>query len=556
MTNKYNGETVKFFLEKGHLVSPDFFESDRLEINNNKLLDLIKEKIKSSDKPLIINKDFVRLINQTHLLLDINWKEFEKTKVLSEKGKDKRLYNTFLEILNYDGSEQKKKELGVILKEINQSEEESNLIIEEEKSEEESNLIILKSYNKLSKKRDPQDFVSYYNNKYEGLKKILLNRTELQNTMSISRAINKTNREEISIIGMVNEKNVSKNDNIILTLEDVTGKISVLINKSKSEIYEKAKNITLDEVIGINGIASSNIIFVNNLFFPDVPLNNTIKKSSKETYAAFISDLHVGSRLFLREEFMRFIQWLNGEYGNEQQQKISKKVKYLFIVGDLVDGVSIYPGQEPELEIKDVIEQYNECSRLLKMIRSDIKIIACGGQHDALRLSEPQPPFDKTYSKALYDLPNFYAVSNPSLMNIGSTKDFEGFNILIYHGASFHYYISNVDQLRYNNTPDNPHFVMHYLLQKRHLAPTHGSTVYVPDTQEDPLVMDKVPDIFVCGDMHRSDISQYNNVITINCSCWQSKTDFQEKVGNDPDSAKVPLFNLMSREIKILNFGD
>ena len=97
---------------------------------------------------------------------------------------------------------------------------------------------------------------------------------------------------------------------------------------------------------------------------------------------------------------------------------------------------------------------------------------------------------------------------------------------------------------------------MHYLLQKRHLAPTHGSTVYVPDTQEDPLVIDKVPDLFVCGDMHRSDISQYNNVITINCSCWQSKTDFQEKVGNDPDSAKVPLFNLMNREIKILNFGE
>ena len=267
-------------------------------------------------------------------------------------------------------------------------------------------------------------------------------------------------------------------------------------------------------------------------------------------------NIHPGE--ILREEFMKFIDWLNGnlKYGTEQQQQISKKVKYLFIVGDLVDGVGIYPGQEPELEIKDVIEQYNECSRLLKMIRSDIKIIACGGQHDALRLSEPQPPFDKTYSKALYELPNFYAVSNPSLINIGSTKDFEGFNVLIYHGASFHYYISNVDQLRYSHTPDNPHFAMHYLLQKRHLAPTHGSTVYVPDTQEDPLVIDKVPDLFVCGDMHRSDISQYNNVITINCSCWQSKTDFQEKVGNDPDSAKVPLFNLMNREIKILNFGE
>ena len=33
-------------------------------------------------------------------------------------------------------------------------------------------------------------------------------------------------------------------------------------------------------------------------------------------------------------------------------------------------------------------------------------------------------------------------------------------------------------------------------------------------------------------------------------------TAFEEKVGNDPDPGKVPMFNLKTREIKILDFSD
>lgn len=555
MTQNDKKEIVKYFLSKGYLISPDFLENYNNSSNDNLLISL-KEKISNKEQISVINNDILNILKENQLIPDINWNEFENSRILYEKGRDTRMYTTFLKLLNYSISKEKKDELNTILEDIKKEPELTEELIENKQIEDNNNVILVKSYNNPPKKREPQDFVHYYNKRYESLKKILLNRIELQNTLSISRVLNKNNREEISIIGMVIEKNVTKNDNLIITIEDITGQISILINKSKPELYEKAKNITLDEVIGVLGIASNKLIFVNNLLFPDVPLNNIQKKADLESYAAFISDIHVGSRLFLREEFMKFINWINGESGNEQQRKLATNIKYLFIVGDLVDGVGVYPAQEPELVIKDVIEQYNELAKLLSLIRSDIKIIACGGQHDAIRLSEPQPVFDKTYSKALYNLPNFIAVSNPSTINIGSTKTFEGFNVLIYHGASFHYYISNVDQLRFNNTPDNPHYTMHYLLQKRHLAPTHGSTVYVPDIYEDPLVIDKVPDIFVSGDMHRSDISQYNNIITINCSCWQGKTDFQEKIGNDPDPAKVPIFNLKTREIKIINFGE
>jgi len=47
----------------------------------------------------------------------------------------------------------------------------------------------------------------------------------------------------------------------------------------------------------------------------------------------------------------------------------------------------------------------------------------------------------------------------------------------------------------------------------------------------------------------------YNNILLVASSCWQAKTPFEEKVGNNPDPCKVPVFNLKSREIKILDFS-
>jgi len=40
----------------------------------------------------------------------------------------------------------------------------------------------------------------------------------------------------------------------------------------------------------------------------------------------------------------------------------------------------------------------------------------------------------------------------------------------------------------------------------------------------------------------------------ISGSCWQAKTSFQEKLGHEPEPARVPLVNLKTREIKILKF--
>ena len=53
-----------------------------------------------------------------------------------------------------------------------------------------------------------------------------------------------------SIIGIVTEKRITKNKNLLLEVEDLTGKARLLITQNKEETFEKSKKILLDDVIG------------------------------------------------------------------------------------------------------------------------------------------------------------------------------------------------------------------------------------------------------------------------------------------------------------------
>jgi len=190
----------------------------------------------------------------------------------------------------------------------------------------------------------------------------------------------------------------------------------------------------------------------------------------------------------------------------------------------------------------------------LSKIRSDITITISPGNHDALRIAEPQPVLDKKLAEPLWNLKNVVMTTNPSLVNVHSSKNFPGFDILLYHGYSFQYYIDNVDSIRLNGGSDKPDLIMKFLLQKRHLAPTHTSTLYIADPKEDPLVIENIPDFFVTAHMHRAVAADYNNITMLNCSCWIGQTPFMEKMGIHPDPCKAMLINLKTRNVKILDF--
>ena len=214
---------------------------------------------------------------------------------------------------------------------------------------------------------------------------------------------------------------------------------------------------------------AENIVFANNILWPDVPATKELKKSPEECYAVFLSDFHVGSDKFLPKEFNHFLQWINGEIGTEEQKQIAQKIKYAFIIGDLVDGLGIYPGQEEELVIKDIYQQYEECAKLLKKIPPHINLIICPGNHDAMRIAEPQPELYKDFAKPIWEIENTIMVSNPAVVNIHSSEGFDGFNILLYHGYSFDYYVAEVDSIRVKGGYDRADLIMRFLLQRRHL---------------------------------------------------------------------------------------
>lgn len=413
---------------------------------------------------------------------------------------------------------------------------------------------VLSNHKSSGKKYTVKDFSQIFLARYQFLERLLSSRQGLQSTLAINRLLNKKEKENISVIGLVVEINETKSGNLMLALEDPTGTIKVLISKSKAELFSEAKDLVPDEVIALNGLYNDGIIFADQIFWPEIPYAEELKKSEEEEYAVFLSDLHVGSKQFLGEAFDKFLRWINGRAGHEEQRAVAEKVKYIFIAGDLVDGVGVYPSQEDDLELKNLTDQYNEFVQLIKQIPGDKKIIVSPGNHDGVHLAEPQPLFYEHFAPEMFKLPNLILVNNPALIKIGQTATFSGFKVLLYHGFSFDYYVANVASIREGGGYHRADLIMKFLLRRRHLAPSFTSTPYRPGFQDDPLLIKEVPDFFLSGHIHYSKVANYRGTTLVCGSCWQGKTSYQEKLGHEPEPGRVPLVNLKTREVKVLKF--
>ncbi len=412
---------------------------------------------------------------------------------------------------------------------------------------------VLFSYAKKSHKRSYDDFVAHLHRRFSALSSFLRNRQELQGLTAIHRAAQHRG-ERIAVIGMVSEKSITKNGHVLLTIEDPTGELRVLASTKRKELHDLARDVVLDEVLGVVGRMADGLLFADTLLFPDIPLTHELKKGPLEEYVAVIGDPQVGSKYFLTKDFMKMIHFLRGELGNEEQRRIARKIRYVLVPGDLVDGVGVYPGQEEDLAIKDIKEQYAAFAQYLKLIPEHMQILVIPGNHDAGRIAEPQLPPYKDFAAALYAMPNVTLLSNPSLVRLGATQTFAGFTFLLYHGYSLIYYADNVPSIREQGGQKRAELIMRFLLQRRHLAPTHGSNLFIPDAEQDPLVISTVPDFFITGHIHRVSVANYRGVTMVNASAWLDTTDEQERRGLEPQPARLPLINLRTRDVKVINF--
>jgi len=387
------------------------------------------------------------------------------------------------------------------------------------------------------------DFVSYFKYRFEFLRGLLVERG-FDNLSSIRRL--GVNSGVYTIVAMISGKRITKSKNLLIEIEDLTGRSVVLVNRENKKLFERAQNLVLDDILGFRVSGSSKMLFANDFIFPESRLEKE-RFGDVDEFVAFSGDFHVGSRMFLEDRVLKFVDWLNGEVGDERHRAIAKKVRYLFLVGDNIDGVGIYPGQEKFLKIKSCRAQYRKLEEILRKIRKDVLIVMCPGQNDAVWLGEPQAAISNKWASGLVGMGNLFLVSNPCEVEIGS-----GFRVLMYHGASVNGFVGEMPKLRGVRVSK----IMKEILKRRHLAPIYGIMDYIPRKDKDDLVIESVPDIFVVGDRHRAEVESYNNVLMVSTSCWQSITPFEERVGNNPDPCKVPLFNLNTREVKIMDFSD
>jgi len=88
---------------------------------------------------------------------------------------------------------------------------------------------LISSIPTIGKKLEVGDFVNYFRNRFSEMRNILQERPELENLLSINKISG--NRQGISIVGIVSDKKVTKNQNILLDVEDLTGKIKAKLHR-------------------------------------------------------------------------------------------------------------------------------------------------------------------------------------------------------------------------------------------------------------------------------------------------------------------------------------
>ena len=390
------------------------------------------------------------------------------------------------------------------------------------------------------------DFTKLFLDRYSALRKILrTQRREMANAIPINK-IKKTMMKEIQIVGIVKEVRTTTNGHRLIELEDDTDTAKCIALKNNRDILQTANEVVNDEIIGIRGQLSRNgdLIVIHNVIYPDISIQNERHKAEVPLYTAFLSDIHIGSKQFMQEQWQAFLRWINGEMGNTRQRDVAGKIKYLIIPGDVVDGIGIYPNQDKELAIVDVYRQYEALAEQLRLIPKHITMIMQPGNHDAVRPAEPQPTFEKEIQDLFTDM-NIKFIGNPCYFSL------HGVEILSYHGQSLLDYATNIQHLKYNE----PVETMKIMLKKHHLAPTYGGYTPLAPEHIDYMIIDRIPDIFVTGHVHLAQIGDYRGITLLNASSWQSQTSYQKMLNFIPDSAKLPIADLKTGNVTMMDFN-
>lgn len=386
------------------------------------------------------------------------------------------------------------------------------------------------------------DFKGYFNHRFRSLERILKSRADLHDANSVSTMPEGDKWQKVKAIGIVTSKRESKSGVTVVLLEDTLGSAEAVF---KSHLKEKASRILIDEVVCVTGATKNGrTIMADDVIWPDITPRIRSSNALEDSYVVMTSDIHIGSKLFMKDNFESFIDWISGENGSDATKEIAQKTKYLIIAGDLVDGVGIYPNQEEELSIKDLNMQYEKAAEYLSMIPSHIKIIIIPGNHDACRPTLPTPAIYKEFAGQIYSM------SNVSMLGDPATVCLDGATFLLTHGRS----LDDIIPALPNCSFKEPHKAMAELLKSRHISPIYGEKTPLAPEALDSLIIDPVPDIFLAGHVHVWGLTDYRGVVVANAGTWQDQTKYQLSMGIEPKPCVVPVVNLRNFKAMTLTF--
>jgi DNA polymerase II small subunit len=381
-------------------------------------------------------------------------------------------------------------------------------------------------------------YSALFQSRYRELSRMMRGRPELGNLRPIREL--RITEGASSIIGIVREVRATQKQHLILTLDDESGSISVLVPRDTTAART---TVLTDEVVGVRlefARERGRLPRVVAMERPEVPVSRAVRRAGTHRRVMFLSDLHIGSRSFLTEEWSRLAEFL---HGHGPMPEVAASIDHVVVAGDLVDGIGIYPQQERDLAIADVIEQYAELGRKLADLPARLNIVVVPGNHDAVCPAEPQPALPESLRVGLPS--NVRSLANPS------TFALEGVVVCAYHGRSFDDLIPALPGTNYGRPTD----VMKRMLSMRHLAPIYGDRTPLAPLPRDGMVIDPAPDILVTGHAHTYGVDRYRGVLLLNASTWQAETEYQRMRNITPVASRAAVVDLANLELLTLDFS-
>ncbi len=378
-------------------------------------------------------------------------------------------------------------------------------------------------------------FGALFSNRFSRLKQVISNRPEAKLLKSISSVTASKSDNDIFVCGLLSERSSERNVTR-LVIDDPSGSLEgVVFDKDLQNI---ANGLLIDQfVMERVSLGKNGGFIVKEIIVPNIP-DHIPNFSKTETYAVFLSDLHIGSKYFMEKELLRFVLWLSSP------DPTARKIRFVLLGGDVIDGIGIYPNQEKELVFMNVEAQLKKLVEILEKIPKYIKVFIIPGNHDPGRRALPQPAIPKKYNLDLWNHENFFMVGNPALISLNGVK------VLMYHGQSIDDIVRTTPGLSFNE----PTKVMRHLLQARHLSPIYGGQTPLAPELEDMLLIDEIPDIFHVGHVHVVGLDLYKGVLLVNSGAWQDQTPFQTSVGITPTPGIAVIVNLKNFKVYTKDF--